>query len=211
MTRLVVVLLVVISTAEAAGPPPLQVSFRDLVTHPRKYNGKRISLRAYVVTSCVHCGEFWESVRAARRFGDRSSKTEQWIAIGKLAPGLTLPKRFAQELDHQRYDGYVHVTGIFQYWPTKPLRERIRPSPDKGRVVVEGSIHFGWGGIDDMQITDITELRPLGPPIRAREEWFMPRDASNHSMQPTAGRRTASVHFMKTSLVFFSRAFASRG
>ncbi len=219
MTRLTVALLMVITTTEAAARAPLRVSFSDLISLPRKYNGKRVSLRAYVVTSCVHCGEFWERVEAARRFGDRHSKTEQWIAIGKLAPKLVLPKSFSDRLNHQRYDGYVHVAGVFQYWPTKPLRERIHPyrgpsprnSPDMERVIVEGSIHFGWGSIDDMQITDITELRPVGRPIRAREEWFMPRDTSNKTMQPTTGRRTASLSMTKTHSFQVTRALASGG
>jgi hypothetical protein len=34
---------------------------------------------------------------------------------------------------------------------------------------------------------------------------------SNQTMQPTAGRRTVSIYFMKTSLVLFTRALASRG
>jgi hypothetical protein len=135
---------------------------------PAKVQGKRVSLRAYVVTSCVHCGEFWERVEAARRFGDRHSKTEQWIAIGKLAPKLVLPKSFSDRLNHQRYDGYVHVAGVFQYWPTEPLRERIhryrgpspRNSPDMERVIVEGSIHFGWAV---STICRLPILRSYGP------------------------------------------------
>ena len=39
----------------------------------------------------------------------------------------------------------------------------------------------------------------------------LPRHSSNQPMQPTAGRRTVPLQFMKKSLVFFTRALASRG
>jgi len=179
MLRSVAVLLWLACGVAAGATPPIEVPFSDIVKHPRKYNGKRVSMRAYVVTSCTHCGEFWESVEAARRLRARNSARQQWIAIGDFAPGFSLAKSFSAKLRHQQYDGYVQVTGLFQYWPTKPFRERVHPypkptpktdSPDQSYVVVEGSIHYGWGGIDDMQITNITELRPLGPPIPARLE-----------------------------------------
>jgi hypothetical protein len=37
---------------------PFSVSFHELIQHPTKYNGKGVSIRAYVVTSYTHCGEF---------------------------------------------------------------------------------------------------------------------------------------------------------
>jgi len=43
--------------------------------------------------------------------------------------------------------------------------------------------------------------------------YFVSRGDFSHSltMQPTAGRRTVSLEFMKTSSVFFTRLPASRG
>jgi hypothetical protein len=126
------------------------VPFRELVKHPRKYNGKRVSVRAYVVTSCTHCGEFWESVKAARDSQVHPSPVLQCVAIGGYRRGYMLPKWFARRLDSQDYDGYVHVVGRFEYTQDERIDHR-----------------FGWYGSFDKRITDITELIPLGPPIPA--------------------------------------------
>ncbi len=147
------VTLAIAATAMEAGTPPLTVSFDELVNHPQRYNGKRVSVRAYVVTSCVHCKEFWASVQAARDSRIHDSRVQNWIVFGDLAHSFTLPKQFSERLKSQDYDGYVRVTGTFQY--VHMTRE----------TALSG---FGWGRLDDKQITHITELRPLGPPIPAR-------------------------------------------
>ena len=141
-------LLLIFLCEIAQAAPPREVPFRELVNHPRKYNGKRVSVRAYVVTSCVHCGEFWASVKAARDSRVHDSVVSQCIAIGGYRRGYLLPKWFAHRLDSQDYDGYVRVVGRFEYGD-KPMQG------------------FGWPRLDDKQITDITELTPLGPTIPA--------------------------------------------
>src|SRR5205809_1997475 len=145
MCRAVFFALLVCASAHAA--PPAEVPFTELLKHPRKYNGKRVSVRAYVVTSCTHCGEFWESVKAARNSQEDVSRR---VAIGGYRRGYLLPKWFAHKLDSQDYDGYVHVVGRFEYTTRSDMSHR-----------------FGWWGSSDKQITDITELEPLGAPIPA--------------------------------------------
>jgi hypothetical protein len=136
--------------ASVYAAPPAEVPFSELVKHPRKYNGKRVSVRAYVVTSCTHCGEFWESVKAARNSQVHNSPVLQCVAIGGYRRGYLLPKWFARRLDSQDYDGYVHVVGRFEYIQDTRINRR-----------------FGWYGLFDKQITDIAELIPLGAPIPA--------------------------------------------
>ena len=150
---IVAVLCIYAFGATAAATRPVEVQFNELVNHPQKYNGKRISVRAYVVTSCTHCGEFWASVESARDSRVHDKTVLQCIAIGGYRRGYVLPKWFAKKLDSQDYDGYVRVTGRFEY--THKTRDL---TPLKG---------FGWYRLDDKQITDITQLRPLGPPISA--------------------------------------------
>jgi hypothetical protein len=83
MSRAQVAALLIVPLAQAASPP-ISVPFRELIEHPAKYNGKRVSVRAYLVTSCTHCGEFWESVKAARDSRVHDSPVQNWIAIGRL-------------------------------------------------------------------------------------------------------------------------------
>ena len=164
--------LLAVPLAQAA-PPPISISFRELVDHPAKYNGKRVSVRAYIVTSCTHCGEFWESVKAARDSRVHDSRVQNWVAIGGYRPGYLLPKWFARRLDSQDYDGYVRVVGRFEY---RRLTQRIAPQLKSRAPLPPGEVEhdfvrttvgFGWMGLNDKQITDITELVPLGPPIPA--------------------------------------------
>src|SRR5207253_10258794 len=78
MNRALVAALFITPFAHAASPPS-SPSFHELVEHPAKYNGKRVSVRAYLVTSCTHCGEFFADVNCARHHRDKHS-----VAIGKL-------------------------------------------------------------------------------------------------------------------------------
>jgi hypothetical protein len=172
MKRAHIAALLIVPLAQAASPP-ISVSFRELVEHPAKYSGKRVSVRAYVVTSCTHCGEFWESVKAARDSRVHDSPVQNWIAIGGYRRGYLLPKWFARRLDSQDYDGYVRVVGRFEY---RQLTQRVIRQP-KSNVplppsqvqhdIIRTTLGFGWMGLNDKQITDITELTPLGPPIPA--------------------------------------------
>ena len=143
-------LVLFVACASVHAAPPAEVPFSELVKHPRKYNGKRVSVRAYVVTSCTHCGEFWESVKAARDSRVHDSPVLQCVAIGGYRHGYLLPKWFATRLESQDYDGYVHVVGRFEFTQDTRMDRR-----------------FGWSGLFDKQITDITELTPLGRPIPA--------------------------------------------
>jgi hypothetical protein len=166
-----------IAPVAAAASPRISVSFRELVEHPAKYNGKRVSVRAYLVTSCEHCGEFWESVKAARDSRVHDSPVQNWIAIGRLVKPTLMDiwPRSRLSLVHPKVpnDGFVFVTGRFEY---RPLTRRVLPQPkskaplrpgEVERQIIETTVGFGWMGIDDKQITDITEYRPLGPPIPA--------------------------------------------
>jgi hypothetical protein len=156
MPRSIIFLILFACGVAAGATPAIEVPFTELVNHPRKYNGKRISVRAYVATSCTHCGEFWATVQSARDSRVHDNPVLQCIAIGGYRQGYLLPKSFARRLGSQDYDGYVHVTGRFEY-----------VHKFDGKRYVDALHGFGWSRLDDKQITDITELRPLGTSIPA--------------------------------------------
>jgi hypothetical protein len=166
MNRAQIAALLIVPLAQAASPPIL-VSFRDLVEHPAKYNGKRVSVRAYLVTSCEHCGEFWESVNAARDSRVHDSPAQNWIAVGRLVKPSLMDvwtcSRLASVHPKVPNDGFVFVTGTFRWNDTsRPVRRSRDPRVRYMRV---GG--FGWMSIDDKTITDITEYRPMGGNIPA--------------------------------------------
>jgi hypothetical protein len=166
MSRAQIAALLIVPLAQAASPPTA-VSFRQLIEHPAKYNGKRVSVRAYVVTSCEHCGEFWESVKAARDSRVHDSPVQNWIAIGRLVKPSLIDSwpRSRLALVHPKVpnDGFVFVTGTFRWNNTSRAVPRTRDS----RVEYVRVGGFGWMSIDDKTITDITEYRPIGGNIPA--------------------------------------------
>jgi hypothetical protein len=160
MRSAVVVALLLAPFAQAAAPP-ITLSFHELVEHPAKYNGKRVSVRAYLVTSCEHCGEFFADRACAHHHRDKHS-----VAIGRLVKASlmdTWPRsRLALAKPGVPNDGFVHVTGTFRWNdPNGPLPK----DTESVRWVRVGG--FGWMGNDYMTITDITEYRPIGGNIPA--------------------------------------------
>ncbi len=142
---------IVVTSAETP-PSSKVVSFKELLGHPKRYNGKRLSVRAYLVTSCMHCRELWVTVGAARDPHQHSNTVRNTIAFGDFASNGHLPQQLVRKIQNGQYDGYVEVTGIFRY-----VRE-TENNPFTG---------FGWRGLADKEITDITELKPMRPPIPA--------------------------------------------
>jgi hypothetical protein len=166
MNRAQIAALLIVPLAQAASPP-ISVPFRELIEHPAKYNGKRVSVRAYLVTSCEHCGEFWESVKAARDSRVHDRPVQNWIAVGRLVKPSLLDfwPRSRLALVHPKVpnDGFVFVTGTFRWNDTSRPVPRSR-DPLVRYVRVGG---FGWMSIDDKAITDITEYHPMGGNIPA--------------------------------------------
>jgi hypothetical protein len=144
--RILVALSLLITAMTQASISRLPVSFDELVEHPHKYSGKMVSVRAYLVTSCAHCRDLWASAEAARDPDKLAHMTVNTIALGNLAQSLVLPKEFYERLKRQDFDGYVQITGTFQYV------QMTRKTGARG---------FGWDRLADKQIGNITELRPL--------------------------------------------------
>lgn len=179
MRTLLAAALLLVRIAEAA-PLPISLPLQQLVDHPAKYNGKRVSVRAYAVTSCTECNVFYVSREAAKRAYAHGTMTKEGVSIGKVARGYALPKWFAMRLfkvppRSQGYDGYVHVVGTFRYFDLTPA-----PTPKPGKIsevprshgedsaerkLVTSKVGFGWWGLYDKTITDMTECSPIGPPL----------------------------------------------
>jgi hypothetical protein len=137
------------------------------------YNKQRVTLRAYLVTSCAHCRDLWASVSKAHNRQAHENVLRNTMFCGAVARHCKTPKGFPDSLIRQEYDGWVRITGTFQYV------DHLDPAHGKG---------FGWSLLADKQITDITELWPLGRPIpfhfselslaRLTKRWSEPRAAA---------------------------------
>jgi len=154
-------ILLAISVTNAANETPLKIDVNELIQHPSKYNGRRVDVKAYVVTSCTHCGDFYASIHAARR--GRANA----VAVGDLASDLVMPKWPTNRLSKRGVvnDGFVHVVGKFEWkrlW-RKEYPVKASSWPERSIVVANGG--FGWMGLRDKQITEIDVYEPIGPEI----------------------------------------------
>jgi hypothetical protein len=177
--------LIVLPLIAGAAEQPLTVSFADLVKHPQRYDDRRVSVRAYALTSPYECSEFWQSRESARYHYFHHTTKSPCMAIGRIAPGHALPKLFATRLfklppRREGYDGYVHVVGTFRYIDLEALDRLRNPSPaprltkskrsptknpEAERIIVTHTVGFGTWGLYDKTITDMTECTPIGPPL----------------------------------------------
>jgi hypothetical protein len=142
MKSVIMAALLMAPLAQAAAPS-IALSFHDLVEHPAKYNGKRVSVRAYLVTSCTHCGEFFADRACARHHRDQHS-----VAIGRLVKTSLMDawprSRLALTTPKVPNDGFVFVTGKFR-WNDTTLP--VPKETDSIRWVRVGG--FGWMGNDE--------------------------------------------------------------
>jgi hypothetical protein len=164
---LVACVLVTAMAGADAREGAIKVRFDQLVRRPEKYSGKRVDTIAYVVTSCTHCGEFFASVEAARESRRRPFRFQYWAAIGKLSSASLMEKWPRDRLSRPGIpnDGFVRVVGTFRY--NKPQKDWEEPVPGDPNVRIR-HVHisgFGWMGMDDKTITDITRYDPIGPNI----------------------------------------------
>ncbi|PYI75592.1 MAG: hypothetical protein DMF01_07190 [Verrucomicrobia bacterium] len=135
--------------ANCAEEPPIKVDISQLIKHPKKYNGQRIEVTGYFVSSCEFCFSLWPDIRTARQ----SDTYQRRIAVGKAAPHVNIPNPPSE------FDGYVHVVGTFRY---KRLWRRQHPDKTDSHVeIVEANMGYGMGGLDDKELTKITEFRIL--------------------------------------------------
>jgi hypothetical protein len=154
--RLLVLAMLILSGSIVYAGEPVAVAYDELQAHPGRYNGKRVTFRAYLITSCAHCRDLWASVARAHSRCAHENTPQNEMYCGALSPRCKTPKGFPDKLVRQEYDGYVRITGTFQYVHT------VDPSNGKG---------FGWSLLDDKQMTGITELQPLGRPIPFHYKW----------------------------------------
>lgn len=106
------VIVFVALTANAASELSIKVDINQLIKHPKKYNGKRVDVTGYWVTSCEHCSDLYPSFNAEQK----SPLSGNWVYLGKFAPNIGMPMAFRKRISkpYPDYDGYVRVVGKFE-------------------------------------------------------------------------------------------------
>jgi hypothetical protein len=138
--------------SEAGSPASISVSMRELIQKPKQFNGKRISVVAFYGWG-GHARYLCEDAKAA--LNDRGEH--------KVFPKLDNARIAKKTLLKIPFNSFVRVVGTFQYKDTTPKEgHRVSDDPFVSGVtlVPEG---FGWMGIFDKQITDITQFISVSP------------------------------------------------
>ena len=124
---------------------PLPVSIGQLIADPRRWNDKEISVTGYY------------SIDAAEHGSHLSAKVKT-DGDGQAVVFINLPPNITNKKARQAANHWIRVTGTFQY---RELRQRtIKETKDNPEVagIVEITRGFGWMGIFDKQITNISNI-----------------------------------------------------
>jgi len=130
---------------------PVEVAVDQLVSAPKQFDGKRVSVTGYFDTTVHHGCD----LRAHKR---RPEEGRQYINI--VVPERSLPE--VKRLTHN-FTKVVraHIVGTFQYRYVGTVgKERPVPGDPNVKIVYFQS-GFGWMGLWDKQITNITDFRVL--------------------------------------------------
>ena len=171
------------TTANSASEPPIKVDVKQLVKHPKKYMGKRVEVVGYWVTSCEHCSTLYPSFDAEQR----SPLSGNWVYLGKFASNIQMPEPFRQRISkpYPDYDGYVRVVGRFEASEVRTPKVVSRSDRVERVIITRG---FGWMGTESRQITEITKLEPIGPPLPSNIETYLEQIAKSRTARPSTGR-----------------------
>jgi hypothetical protein len=137
---------VVVLTSAVAADAARVVAFDELVAHPQRYNGKFLSVTAWLQIDDTHK----IASLAPRPHADASGLPEIFVDWPRSIP----ERRAYAGADHR-----VKITGVFQY--RRFERRVIDPGGPGRRGFEEHTLGFGWGGIFDMQLTKISEFEVL--------------------------------------------------
>ena len=138
LSRVASVISLALLSSAAAATTPHAVSFGELVAHPQRYNGSRVSVTTYFLVDSAH------------KIGYLAPRAD---AEGKDLPEIFVDcPRWLREPQIYAADKHrVRIVGRFDY---RSWKRREHSSADDARL-------FGWGEIFEMQITSISEFTVL--------------------------------------------------
>jgi len=149
MLSLPFVSLLLTLTSAVATSEPLNVTINQLVAAPEQFNGKRVSVIGYFDTTVHHGCD----LRARRK---RSDDPRQRINI--VVPESAVPAVKRLTHDFTRIVR-AHIVGTFQYRYVGPIKETPVHGDPNVQKIVTIQTGFGWEGLWDKQITNISDLR----------------------------------------------------
>lgn len=139
----------VAASSPVANSEPIDVSIQQLVATPQQYNGKRVSVSGYFDTTETHACD----LRATKR---RPTDSAGLININ-IPPGS---EAALQRLTHN-FTRLVRarIVGTFHYRYLGSIKKtEVHGDPHVQKIVTMQN-GFGWEGLWDKQLTNISDFR----------------------------------------------------
>lgn len=153
-----VIAYLLISTTAAASSAtlrnPVDIELRQLIATPDRFNGKRVSVTGYFDTTQAHGCDLRETKQ-------RPIDMREVVNIELRRPDDPFVRRLTH--DYTRV-AYVHVVGVFQYRKVGPIESKPVSGDPHVKGIITMQTGFGWMGLLDKQITDISVLREVPAP-----------------------------------------------
>ena len=153
MLRLPLLLLLLANTLAAATSKPLHVTVDQLIAAPKQFNGKRVSVTGYFDTTVHHGCD----LRPRRKLSDDPRQR-----VNIVVPESAVPTVKSLTHDFTRVVR-AHIVGTFQYRYVGPIKETPVHGDPNVQKIVTMQTGFGWEGLWDKQITNISDFRIFVP------------------------------------------------
>jgi len=141
---------VAVMTANGASTQPLNPTVEELIASPEKFEGRRVAVAGYLDTTEPHACDL-------RATAKRPDDIRKLVNVKLPQPNDPAVKRLT--------NGYtrvvrVRVVGIFHYKKVGPVKSRPVSGDPHVKEIVNMQVGFGWMGLYDKELSEITELRP---------------------------------------------------
>lgn len=153
MLRVPLLSLVVAITSTAATSKPLDVTVDQLVAAPEQFNGKLVSVAGYLDTTVHHGCD----LRMRQKPSDDPRQRINVVVPESAVPAV---KRLTHDF---RRVVRAYIVGTFRYRYVGPIKETPVHGDPNVRKIVTIQTGFGWEGLWDKQVTNISDFRILVP------------------------------------------------
>ena len=152
-TRVFVTILLLAESSVVASSTPIEVSIQQLAATPQQFNGKQVSVTGYFDVTETHACD----LRATRqRPNDNRPLINIEIPRGSESALKRLTQNFAKLVR-------AHIVGTFQYRYLGPIKESPVHRDPYVQKIVTMQTGYGWEGLWDKQITNISGFHVFVP------------------------------------------------
>ena len=140
-----------IMASYATSMEPRNTQFKELITKPEKFDGRRVAVMGYLDTTEAHACDL-------RATAKRPDDIRMLINIKLPRPDDPTIRRLTNA-----YTRVIHVrvVGVFHHKKIGLIRSRPVSGDPHVKAIVNMQRGFGWMGLYDKEITDISEIKPV--------------------------------------------------